>query len=179
MLNETIRTDRLVLRPLRGDDAPTLNSLLTWEVARWLASVPWPNRLEDTEAFARRACDENATGRGVVHAIERGGAVAGVIALHPRDGALHFGYWLGEPFWGNGFMSEAAEAFVDAFFACNDVVHITSGAFAGNEASLRVQRKLGFVVVGETPLYSKSQRRTLPSFDTVLGRERRIQTCAA
>lgn len=179
MLNKTIRTDRLVLRPLQEVDAPALYALMTWDVAQWLALVGWPNRPEETRTFVNRACGENASGRGAVHAIEREGVVAGVIALHPRDGALDLGYWLGRSHWDNGLMSEAAEAFVDTFFAANDVAHITSGAFADNQASLRVQEKLGFVVVGEVPLYSKARQRAMPAFNTVLGRERRIQAVAA
>lgn len=179
MLNETIATKRLVLRPVRDEDAPALYSLLTWDVVQWLSSAAWPNRPEYTEAFVRRACAENGAGTGAVHAIEHAGSVSGVVALHPREGALAFGYWLGRSYWGSGFMSEAAEAFVDAFFTRNEVVHITSGAFAGNRASLRVQEKLGFVIVGEAPLYSKSRQCALPAFNTVLGRERRIHAAAA
>lgn len=177
--NESISTDRLLLRPVVPDDGAAIHAAMTWEVARWLASVPWPNRLEDSAAFAERAGAANAAGKAAIYAIERGGAFGGVISLLPKNGALYLGYWLGERFWGGGLMSEAGQAFIDAFFARNEVVHVISGALENNAPSLRVQEKLGFVVVGETPVFSRPQQRVLPSFDTILGRERHIRSIAA
>lgn len=179
MLNETIRTGRLVLRPVRGDDAPALYSLLTWEVAKWLSSVPWPNAVDDTRAYLARADRVNALGEGAHYVMQDGSGPCGVISLQQRDGALTLGYWLGESWWGKGLMTEAAEAFVDAFFSRHDVAHITSSVFAGNEASIRVLEKLGFVVVGETVRQSRSRQRAMPCFDTVLGRARRVQALVA
>lgn len=161
------------------DDAQTLIGLETWNVARWLASVPWPLTLEDMQDYIVHASAENEAGISANYAIEAEGAPCGMITLHPRDGALSLGYWLGEPYWGQGLMSEAAETFVDAFFACSGVMHIISGVFAGNGASLRVQEKLGFVTVGDTMRYSRPQGRPLPYYETVLGRERHARRLAA
>jgi RimJ/RimL family protein N-acetyltransferase len=47
---------------------------------------------------------------------------------------------------------------------------IYSGAFAGNAASLRVQEKLGFILDGETLLYSNPWQTGLPHINTVLTR---------
>lgn len=179
MLNETIRTDRLVLRPARDGDEQALHSLMTWDVAQWLSSVPWPNGVDDTRSHVARVVRMNASGEGAHYVVEDGNAPCGTISLQPSDGALTLGYWLGEGWWGRGLMTEAAEAFIDAFFSRHDVFHITSSAFAGNEASIRVQEKLGFVVVGETVRYSKARRCVVPRFDTVLGRARRVQAMVA
>lgn len=179
MLSETITTDRLLLRPVREDDAPALYPLLTWNVTQWLSSVPWPNRVEDTRAHLARAAAASGGGKAAHYVLENGDGPCGTISLHPSDGALTLGYWLGERWWGRGLMTEAAEAFVDAFFQRHDVVHITSSAFAGNDASIKVQEKLGFVVVGETLHYSKPRRCVLPRFDTVLGRARRVSALVA
>lgn len=179
MLNEAITTDRLILRPVCKDDAPALNVLMTRGVAQRLSNVPWPCKIDDTYEYLARAARENIRGDGAHFVIEDRNEPCGAISLQQRDGALTLGYWLGESWWGRGLMSEAVETFVDTFFTLHDVVHITSGVFAGNHAAIRVQEKLGFVIVGETPRYSRSLDCTLPHLDTVLGRARRIPSLVA
>ncbi|MGI6245302.1 MAG: GNAT family N-acetyltransferase [Pseudochelatococcus sp.] len=179
MLSEAVRTGRLLLRPVRADDAQALFALETWNVVRWLAPVPWPLAPADVEGYVARAAEENDAGVSANYTIVCNGAPCGVIALHPRDGAYSLGYWLGEPYWGRGLMSEATEAFVDAFFARSGVLHVISGVFAGNAASLRVQEKLGFVVVGDTLRFSRPHGRPMPYYETVLGRERHARGLAA
>ena len=49
-------------------------------------------------------------------------------------------------------------------------MHLASGAFADNEPSLRLQKKLGFIVVGEGVLQSKALQRRVPHYHTILGR---------
>ncbi len=55
-----IRTERLLLRPLRADDAEPLFALFAnWEVIRWLSLPPWPYTLEDAlELHRARASTE-------------------------------------------------------------------------------------------------------------------------
>jgi RimJ/RimL family protein N-acetyltransferase len=55
-------------------------------------------------------------------------------------------YWLGTPYWGTGYMTEALRALVNRM--CSLTTPATRsfcGAFADNRASLRVQEKAGFV----------------------------------
>ena len=82
------------------------------------------------------------------------------------------GYWLAEPFWGQGYMTEAARAFVEELFRWGVGDRIRSGAFADNLASLRVQEKLGFIRVGESPLFCNPRGAEFPHVDTVLTRDR-------
>lgn len=179
MLNKEIRTDRLLLRPVRIEDAVKLESLQTWDVRRWLASVPWPRTTEDLKAYIRKAEEDNRAGLSAHYVIILDGEPCGMIALHPRDGAYSLGYWLGERYWGQGIMVEAAEAFVDAFFEQTNAFHITSGAFVDNEASSRVQKRLGFATVGETLRYARPAGKMMPYYETVLGRKRRCARFAA
>jgi len=54
------------------------------------------------------------------------------------------GYWLGEPFWNRGIMSEAVKAMVDYAFAHFKIIRIYAGVFEHNYASMRVLKKAGF-----------------------------------
>ena len=54
------------------------------------------------------------------------------------------GYWLGEPYWNTGIMTEAVRAMVDYTFANFKVLRIYAGVFDYNIASMRVLEKAGF-----------------------------------
>jgi ribosomal-protein-alanine N-acetyltransferase len=58
------------------------------------------------------------------------------------------GYWLAQPFWGRGIMSEAVAEFTRYAFATFDLVRIFAQPFAGNQASARVLEKAGFACEG-------------------------------
>jgi Acetyltransferases, including N-acetylases of ribosomal proteins len=65
--------------------------------------------------------------------------------LNPGLDALELGYWIAAPFWGNGYVGEAAQALIDYTFEELGVPVIWCGAFEENAKSRRVQEKLGFV----------------------------------
>src|SRR5262249_62313737 len=101
-----------------------------------------------------------------------GGAAVRMTPAGPsqRGAGPNLGYWLGRPYWGRGYMTEAARGFLVGVFEADlgDVVY--SGAFADNAASLHVQEKLGFERDGETMQYSRPRDREFPHVNTVLSR---------
>lgn len=62
-----------------------------------------------------------------------------------RDDECELGYWLGEPFWGQGYMPEAARIVVEHAFTDLHMTTIWCGYYEGNLQSKRVQEKVGFV----------------------------------
>ncbi|CAH1678802.1 RimJ/RimL family protein N-acetyltransferase [Hyphomicrobiales bacterium] len=172
MLDNAIETQRALLRPIVAADAKALHAALTWGVVRQLSRVSWPLPLCDVENFARRAEEQTRAGVSWHHTVLVDGAPTGVMSIRPHHGAMNLGYWLAEAHWGKGLATEAAAAYVAGFFAGSSDVHLTSGAFSDNEASLRVQEKLGFVVVGEGLVESQAWGRHRPHSDTMLGRTR-------
>ena len=82
------------------------------------------------------------------------------------------GYWLGEPYWGKGYASEAVAALIERAFAQPTADVIRSGVFQGNAASLRVQQKLGFEVVGEVMANCRPRGRNVRLIRTQLTRAR-------
>lgn len=80
--------------------------------------------------------------------IEVNGEAAGSIGLH-RQSDIHrmnmeLGYWLAEPFWGKGIVTEAVRQMVVYGFAHWDVQRIFARPFGTNIASQRVLEKAGF-----------------------------------
>ena len=112
-----VRTSRLWLRPPRDGDVERLYQLLAnWEVMRWLDSPPWPYAPDHAREFVsvRKLPNPDC----ITAAILLDDALIGVIdALLKQAGPLQrecgytIGYWIGQPFWGRGYMSEAARAF--------------------------------------------------------------------
>ncbi len=172
MMPDTLSTERLSLRVPRREDVPALHRQMTWPVVRWLSQVPWPVSADDIAAHIEKSAEDRAAGRAALYTVTKADEPIGLVGIAPRNGAMNLGYWLGEEHWGQGLMPEAAGAVVDAYFADSRAVHISSGLFAGNEASLKVQQKLGFVVVGEGLMPARAHGRMLPHYDTILGRAR-------
>jgi len=172
----SIRTERLVLRPMRADDADALFALFAnWEVIRWLSAPPWPYSLEDAHSFIGQLDAGDLTKSEYAITLEN--ALIGAVdvrmnpASHSQSGpGPNLGYWLAHPFWGRGYMTEAARGLVAHVFAAGLGDIIYSGAFTDNEASLRVQEKLGFIRDGETMLYAKPRGEKFPHINTVLTR---------
>jgi RimJ/RimL family protein N-acetyltransferase len=175
-MDQFIRTERLLLRPLRASDAELLLALFNdWEVVRWLSNPPWPYALEDDLDFilprVRQKPEETN------FAITLGDNLIGGIGMRMKDASHlqtqtgpNLGYWLGRPHWGHGYMTEAARGIIGHAFAAGADDTIYSGAFADNAASLRVQDKLGFVRAGETTLFAKPRGAKFAHVNTVLTR---------
>jgi RimJ/RimL family protein N-acetyltransferase len=175
--DKVIRTTRLVLRPLRAsDDARIFALFANWNVMRFLSSPPWPYAAENAREFVRQRVGETQT---PTMAITQDNALIGVtdVIVKPasavqRERGYSLGYWLGEPYWGRGYMSEAARAFIAHVFATIPDDTIFSGAFKENAASLRIQGKLGFARDGEAMFFANPQGREMPHVATSLTRAR-------
>jgi RimJ/RimL family protein N-acetyltransferase len=173
-----IRTERLALRPLHESDAETIFALFNdWEVVRWLSTPPWPYTIEDCHDYIRRTLARADADPETSFTIAREDRAIGGIGVRIRtEGAAErrgpvIGYWLGRAHWGCGYMTEGARGLIRRVFASAPHDRIFSGAFVGNDASLRVQEKLGFVREAETMEHARPHRAALPHIHTVLTRQ--------
>ncbi|MFN3834412.1 MAG: GNAT family N-acetyltransferase [Glycocaulis sp.] len=147
-----LETDRLILRPLQFADAPWISAgSSNIAVSRMTGRIPYPNPVIGAELYVLtcRAAEANRGDRVRAILLKETGEGAGMIGLHPRvSGPWEFGYWLGEPFWGKGYATEAGRALLDE--AVRDgITAIAAGHYADNPASGRVLEKLGFAYTGE------------------------------
>ncbi|WP_232630217.1 GNAT family N-acetyltransferase [Methylobacterium sp. Leaf118] len=155
-----IETRRLWLRWPTARDAESVARLAgDPAVARMTARIPSPMPMHAAEDFVLRARAGNASGDGLIMALCRRaspGQAIGIVGIEPRPEAStpHLGYWLGQPYWGEGLMSEAAGAMVEAFFAYAGGRELASSAMLDNPASRRVLEKSGLVPEGEERFFS-------------------------
>lgn len=145
----TLETPRLILRPVRLDDAPAIQRIFPrWEIVRHLdAGIPWPYPDDGADAYLRGH---------LLPAIERGEAwswailprddaaarLIGCIDLSLLDGA-HRGFWLDPAWQGRGLMSEAAEAVTDHWFGPLGQPVMRIHKAIANEASRRISLRQG------------------------------------
>ena len=170
-MDVTLTTRRLTLRQPRQDDAPRIARFLNnFRVAGNLARVPYPYREEDAAAWhATWRPDTPAHLTGFSLDLP-GEGVIGHCGFHLSEGRPVVGYWLAEPFWNRGFMSEALAAIVAWYFEVTDAEALGSGVFHFNKASLAIQRKFGFVETGTGPLLCLARGEEVRHSDTRLTR---------
>jgi RimJ/RimL family protein N-acetyltransferase len=170
-MDVTLLTRRLVLRQPRPDDCRRLAMLLNnFAVSGKLARVPYPYAQTDAQWWIGTWRPEAPPGEtGFVMELAGEGLI-GHCGFHTQGCETLVGYWLGEPFWNRGFMSEAAAAAIDWFFAAGTDDRLVSGVFAFNKASLAVQRKLGFTETGISRKHCLARNEELRHIDTELTR---------
>lgn len=137
------------LRPFTIED---LNSLVkfanNFNIARNLTDAfPHPYTIENGKAFIEMA---NQNIPPTILAIEINGEAAGAIGIHPQKDIYRknaeMGYWLAEPYWGQGIMSKVIVEMVNYAFKNLDINRIYARPFGRNTASQKVLEKAGFVL---------------------------------
>ena len=169
---ETIRTQRLILRPLRPSDAgPIALHAGDLRVARMTASIPHPYPPGTAETYIEGTL---AGRRGeevwAVDATPIGGEeLVGVIGFRPASGAL--GFWIGPPWWRSGFASEALGAVLAHLFEARGVEAVEAHVFADDVASTALLGRLGFREAGRGERFSVARGGLAPCRRFRLARE--------
>ncbi|MFO0991158.1 MAG: GNAT family N-acetyltransferase [Hyphomicrobiales bacterium] len=152
-----IATERLILRPIEaGDLLPIANAINNLAVSQNLTRVVHPYFPDD---FAR--WEQRDKRDGHVFSIARDGGIIGVVGLESDSIGIEaeIGYWLAEPHWKQGLMSEAARAARDYGFGSAGYDRLVSGYKHGNEASRRILIGLGFRHTGHKWAWSFALKR--------------------
>lgn len=144
-----LTSKRLILRKWTLEDAESL-----FEYARDPDVGPiagWPAHQSIEES--RNVIEQVFHGPECYAVCEKGNNIAiGAVELKlngntdmtDRDDECELGYWLGKPFWGRGYMPEAARELLRRGFEDLGMTTIWCGYYEGNQKSKRVQEKLGF-----------------------------------
>jgi RimJ/RimL family protein N-acetyltransferase len=144
-----------------------------YDVARMTSRVPYPYHEADAEAFIAAG----AQNRFVIQRKDDG-VFLGMIGLHAEDDH-EFGYWLGKPFWGRGFATEAARRLVAFAFEGLAVEQVHAGWFHDNPASGHVLAKLGARHNGSAMRESRARGGRVLCHDMLLTRAQFLRKQAA
>jgi RimJ/RimL family protein N-acetyltransferase len=164
-------TERLLLRPFVRTDAPEFARLAgDWAVASMTSDIPHPLSEVQSRAWLR-------PGRGEVRfAIELRGALIGGTGFYRRySGAAEVGFWLGRPWWGRGYATEATSAAMSYGVRNLRIPGFTSSHFIDNQASANVLRKLGFEPVGRGKIISTARGHDVEALTYWLDAKRALE----
>ncbi len=144
----TLQTERLTLRPFTLEDAPALTALAKApEIAASTLHIPHPYPVSEARRFIRTQESLFLSDRGGAFAIEESatGQLLGCIGFSSENEHRHaeLGYWIGLPFWGHGYATEASRKIIAYGFAVWKLHRIFAHHFVSNPASGRVLEKLG------------------------------------
>lgn len=148
-LIDALVTERLVLRGVRADDAKRIAALADeYDIARMTTRIPHPYSIGDAEQWI--AIVMSPESEELVCVIECNDEMIGCNGLMRTSAgasdpsAAILGFWIGKPYWGRGYATEAAQAVLRHAFDDWGVELVCADHFTDNPASARVIDKLGF-----------------------------------
>ena len=149
-----LHTDRLGLRLFGADDARAFVALAgDLAVARMTSDIPHPLTEAEAAPWLRQEPGE------VRFALEYQGQLVGGAGYFRRpSGAGELGFWIGRPWWGLGFATEATRAIVGYGFTDGGLQSFSSSHFVDNSSSERVLQKLGFQPIGRASMWCVARR---------------------
>ncbi len=153
MLQE-LETERLILRPLQLSDAARTQQLFgEWEIVKLLnASVKWPytegQALQYYRDLALPAMECGNEWHWTLRLKEAPSEHIGAIGLF-RGEWDNRGFWVGLPWQGKGYMTEAAMAVNDYWFDTLGFDLLRTSKAAQNVASNRISEKMGMRMIRE------------------------------
>lgn len=145
-----LKTNRLILRKWKDTDAedlfeyakdPDVGPIAGWQPHRSVEESLYviKNVLNGAECYA--VCEkENEKAIGAIEL-----RLNGHTYMTERDEECELGFWLGKPFWGRGYIPEAAAKIIRHGFEDLGMQTIWCGYYDGNQKSKRAQEKIGFV----------------------------------
>ena len=146
-----IETERLILRTIEMDDAKIISKLCNDKaIAATTLSIPHPYSLEDARKFIEvcvKDCDKIMVFTIILKSTNE---ITGTIGLkiEQQYERAELGYWVGKPYWNNGYCTEATRAVLEYGFIQLKLHRIYAFYTKGNEASGKIMRKLGMQYEG-------------------------------
>lgn len=145
-----LQTERLGLRPVEPGDVGAILALASdRSIADTMISIPHPLTARDVEGWTSSGDAAAIHPTSCYFAARRNSdnSLVGVISLRDIDHEhrlAELSFWIGRPFWGNSYATEAARAVVGHAFTRMELNRLQAFHMVRNEASGKVLRKLGF-----------------------------------
>lgn len=147
-----LQTKRLILRGWHENDAESLYKYAKNPNIGPIAAWPPHTSIENSREIIKNVLSADETYAVV---LKETGEVVGSIGLMMSKNEIHsaemaddeceVGYWIGEPFWGQGLIPEAVRELLRHAFEDLQCAAVWCGYYDGNEKSKRVQEKCEFV----------------------------------
>jgi RimJ/RimL family protein N-acetyltransferase len=146
-----LQFDNYCIREFFPDDVVSLAKYANnYSISRYLRDAfPFPYTQKDAKEWIDTVMDDEFN---LAFAIANEKELIGGIGAMPNHDVNRFtaeiGYWLAEPFWNKGIISKAVSTFCGYLFNNHNFNHLTASIYEGNDASMKVIQKAGFVLEG-------------------------------
>ncbi len=142
------KTPDVQLEPLEMKHAPFIQRYASDADVAAMANLPRPYPENGGEEFIRYDQDRREKGVSFTYAVMDGDSLVGVCGVATnkpgREGQPEIGYWIGKPFWGQGYGTAAARAVLSRVFSEQDWPFVAARSLTHNPASMRILEKCGF-----------------------------------
>ncbi|KAJ3316506.1 hypothetical protein HDV06_003317 [Boothiomyces sp. JEL0866] len=132
----------------QGDQEDLVNAINNWNVTKYMdSSIPYPYTMDDANYWIE--INEGMNRPHYSFAVEVDGKVIGSVGYQFKNRiyskTIAIGYWIAEPYWRRGIISEVVNWLVD-FIKTNEpnCIRIEAGIFEPNCGSYAVLKKCGF-----------------------------------
>lgn len=146
--NLQLKTERLLLNSLSYKDIPKIIEYAdNPKISDNLINLPYPYTEQDAIFWINLANQGRETGETYKFAIrlkedKNLGFIGGIgLLVDEKHNRAELGYWIGEPFWGKGLMSEAVGRMLQFGFETLQLNKIIANHFLSNPASGKVMIK--------------------------------------
>lgn len=153
-MQPTLRTARLILRPYTVDDATQVQRLVgDIRIADTTLTIPHPYPDGAAESWISGHAQAFENGEVITYAItlESTGELLGTVSMievQRKHARAELGYWVGVPYWGKGYCTEAVMCLVNFAIEQLEMTRIVARCLARNPASARVMEKAGLTLEG-------------------------------
>ncbi len=146
-----LETERLYLRPPELDDAPAIRALVSDErIARMTLNIPHPYPEGAAVEWIQSIHDSEDDIYPRLMFLRESDVLVGSVGMSVsrRHNRAEVGYWVGVPYWGNGYATEALNVMIDFGFSQLSLHRIVGQYYVNNPASGRVMEKAGMIFEG-------------------------------
>lgn len=164
-----LKTSRLTLRPFESSDAPRVQQLAgDRRVSEMTANIPYPYKDGMAEKWISSHAASFVRGEAIVYAVtlSHTGELIGAVSLTELtngDGGL--GFWIGFPYWGNGYCTEAVKALIEFGMGEYGLTSVDARHLRENRSSGRVILKNGFQYQGTVSMDVNGENRVLDHYE--------------
>lgn len=149
-----LETERLCLKKTAIEEAEQIEVLASdYDVAKTTLTIPHPYPKGGAVDFIKDMQESEKEGKVINYTIvsKKTDELIGIINLNIKDpnhkrGEL--GYWIGKPYWGMGYGTEATRAVIHYGFTQLNLNKIFAQAFEANPGSWRIMEKAGMTYEG-------------------------------
>ena len=146
-----LKLETCLVRSFHASDAESIaryaDNKKIWRNLR--DAFPHPYTLDDAYGFISMVHSQSPE---TIFCIARDNAAIGAIGFTIQEDvnriSAEIGYWIGEPFWGKGVMTEVLRAVTDYAIDAHGLSRIFATPFSWNQASCRVLEKAGYKLEG-------------------------------